>query len=853
MFRRRPAGDFAREIQAHIDLEAERLVADGVDPAEARRLARRVFGNVTLARERYYESRRVPWLDHLVQDARTAARSLTRYPVACAVAVLSLAGGIGATTATLIVRDTVFYRPPPLYQDPAQLSTIDVGRPERPRGAVPAALYDAWAGAADLRPGLAAAGRSTMTDLRVGDRLATVPVRPVTPELFAILGVSPSLGRAFSTAAPSGERIPAILSYHVWQTVFDGRSDALGRDIWIANQPVTIVGVMPERFWFTDMESPIWLPLDLRTIAPDEGLAVVMRRPGRVTPPDLQPRLQRDVALYAERLPPNQRRLRAQVWGIGGTPLGTQVSIMVPWMLGGAVLLTLLIACANVAILAIAQWTSREQEIAIRASLGASSVRIVRLLLTESVLLAALGGLLGVCATFVLRGLIVGQATTIARFFDFSIDPKVLVESALVTILTGLVAGLGPALVETRRLHGNPLRAMASTDRVRQRWRHGLVVMEIAVTVGLLVVAAALVDGYRQSFFKDLGFDTHRLVTARVENRAGVAPLALLDTLSQMPGVAAVGAASAVPFDGGTTQSVATDAGASYAVSARRVQAGFGFFAALDVPMRTGRSFTSEETSRGADVAIINETLAGRLFGARAPGDRRLPADVIGRFVFLDGRPHRVVGVVADYSVSPMGRVQPGVFVPLAERRADARRMQFVIRAAGDPGPLTAVVRRQLLAGPPGTVVTAAFRLDDVIAAGAREILMSTFPLMPLIATGMLLTAAGIYGVLSFAITRRSRELAVRVAIGATNGDVIRLVAAHSLRIVAMGTVAGVGVTFALTRVARATGGAGSIWDPTWRAFVVPMAIILVIGALATWLPSRRALKIDPALLLRSP
>src|SRR5262249_31165076 len=236
----------------------------------------------------------------------------------------------------------------------------------------------------------------------------------------------------------------AVLSYHVWQTLFDGRPEAIGDVVWINNQPHTVVGVMPEWFWFSSMDSPIWVPLDPAALSQESGLAVVVRRAAGVTPELLAQRLRPGVSQYSETLPASERQLRLKVSALEGTPMGKAVSIVLPWLLGASVLLTLLIACANVAILVIAQWTAREHEIAIRASLGASRARIIRTLLTESVVLAAMGGLLGVCTTMALRGLIVHNAGAATAFFDLSVDPRVLVASTLITLLTAVIPAVRP-------------------------------------------------------------------------------------------------------------------------------------------------------------------------------------------------------------------------------------------------------------------------------------------------------------------------------------------------------------------------------------------------------------------------
>jgi predicted permease len=559
----------------------------------------------------------------------------------------------------------------------------------------------------------------------------------------------------------------------------------------------------------------------------------------------LEARLQSGLAAFTERLPADQRRWLLRVSGVEGTPLGQQVSIVLPYLLGMSVLLTLLIACTNVAILMIAQWTAREHEIAIRASIGASRARIVRSLLTESVLVAALGGVLGVCATFALRSWIVLQAGGEPGFFDLTIDTVVLIQTAVIALATGIVAGITPALYETRRLHTNPLRTMAGSDRVRQRLRHALVVFEVAVTIALLVVTTAMIDGYRRTTKPQLGYATRPLMVAGVENPEGVPAARVLDVLNNLSGVAAAAASSTVlPFARGTQRAVAADPTGADVIMAGQTAITGRFFEALGVPMRAGRMF-SDPDSAASRTAIVNESLARRLF----PN-----GSAVGSRIWIAQRPFDVVGVVADYASNPMRRDarDAAVFLPMTAESGEATRVFFLVRAQGDPAPLVRTVPRDVREALAGTVVTNAYTVDQVLEVAGREILIGTAPLFPLIAIGMLLTTAGIYGVLAFALTRRARELAVRLAVGAGPHDLIRLVIAHTARLVVTGSLVGVAATFGLSRLVRAGGGAGSIYDPPVHAFIVPVLIVVVIGGLATWIPSRRALKIDPIVLLRT-
>jgi predicted permease len=792
--------------------------------------------------------RQLLWLDHLVEDLRCAWRNLRRYPLAAAVAILSLAAGIGATTVTLTIRDVVFRRPPAAYTHPEQLSNVQVGSPRNPiRGpignAVPAPLYLRWRD--DLGSAIAAAASRGEQAVRAGDRTEAFRERAVSPELFPVLGVAPVVGVGFSTAAaaPDGPA-PALLSWRAWHQLFDGRTDAIGRGFWIDDRPHIVVGVMPRDFWYSEMDSPIWTVLDVRRLMPDATVMVIARRPAGMTPAMLEARLQPGLAEYGSQLPSGERQLMLRTSGVEGTPIGHQMSFVLPYVLGTAVLLTLLIACANVAILMIAQWTAREHEIAIRASIGATRGRIVRALLTESVLVAVCGGVLGIAATLALRGWIVHTQSGGELFFALAIDPVIYIETAAITIVTGIIAGIMPALSETRRLHLNPLRTLASSDIVRQRWRHSLVVLEISVTIALLVVTSAMIEGYWRTIHGQTGYQTAPLMTGRVESAQGVPTRPILETLARLPGVASVSASTSVPTRA-TGARVPVSAPAGEPVVAERGDITEGFFATLGVPMRAGRAFSSADTT-ASHVAIVNDTLARQLFQDR---------HAVGARIWIADTAHDVVGVVADYANSPFRALVPHarVFVPLAADSGDVTHMSFLIRTVGDPSPLVRAVRQEMRSVGAGTTSANAETVDQVIDIMSQEMMVGTAPLFPLVTIGLMLTTAGIYGVLAFAIARRARELAVRVAVGASPRDLVGLVARHTFKLVGGGAALGVLLMFLLARLVRSGGGAGSIWDPSLQAFVWPVVTVTIVAILATWIPSRRAVAIDPVVLLRSP
>jgi predicted permease len=843
---RRSDKDFTDEVRAHIALEADRLVAEGMPPDRAVLEARRRFGNVTSAAERYRESRRIVWLDQLGQDLRAGARRLRRYPVAALVAVFSLAAGIGATSTFLTIRDVVYENYPPLYAQPEQLSKVQVDRQNRlilPIGSyVPGDLYTSWAATTGLTMAASLPARGGR-EIRTAERMEVVAIRAVTANFFGVLGVNPVSGRVFTSSDVGGT--PAILSHRHWEQWFGARADAIGATIWIDNVAHTVVGVMPDRFWFSEFNPPVWTLLDPGRLTSEQGVQVIVRRDADMGGAALDARLQDGLKDYSSQLPAGRGPLHMLVSSIKGTPLGDQMSPALPYVLGVSIALTLLIACANVAILMIAQWTMRETETAVRAALGASRSRLVRALIAESMVLALAGGTIGVGVMLALRGIFIRGSRLFIQVLELSLDPIVFLQVAAISIATGVIAGLGPALFETRSLQLDPLRGIRTSDRVRQRWSHALVVLEITVTLALLVVTSSYIDGLQRSRSGDMMFDATRLLAEGVDNPAGIPVAQLLEAVRQIPGVEAAAASTAVPLGRrGIRQLTSADSTGSNPVQAEWISSTEGFTSTLGVAVTAGRGFTSQDTPRSG-TAMVSEGFARQLFAGASP---------IGRQFWSQGKSYDVIGVVSDYADNPTlyRMIPPRVYRPISLEPREVTSVRFLVRAHDDPALLVQPIRRALVAASPGNVVSSANTFRQILSVQGQEMMLGTAPFFPLIAIGMLLTAAGIYGVLAFAITRREREIAVRVAIGATRTNQMQLVALHSLRLLGIGVTSGVGITFALSRVVRAVGGGGSLYDPPWPAFVIPVLIVLLVGAIATWVPTRRALRINPALLLKA-
>ena len=453
---------------------------------------------------------------------------------------------------------------------------------------------------------------------------ATLSVRGVTPNLFALLGVQPLLGRAFAAQADSPS---VVIAYPVWQRLFEGRPDVVGQSLWIGEQLYQVAGVMPDRFWLLETGGYVWTPLDTSRLPGDARLTTFVRRPSGLSAPAVKETLTTGLAESARSLPEAERAVRADLAAIGGTPIGRAMSIFLPYLLAACVVLVWLIACANVAILMIARWTAREHEIAVRAALGASRGRVVQLLLVESLIVAAAGGILGICVTFALRGLLVANAGPAIASFDTSIKPYVLLDAVVLTMVTGLLAGLGPALYETRRLVANPLRTMTS-ERLRQRWRHGLVVAEIAVTAALLVVTGQMIDGYRRQASADVGFATDNLMIVGVESETGVQAAAVLDHIKNLPGVASVTMSTSAPFTrrDTTLHSASLRGGDSGALKVEAPRVGETFFSTLGVAVPAGRGFSTADAGTQPTVAMVNETLARQLWPEGTPVGSRIVA-----------------------------------------------------------------------------------------------------------------------------------------------------------------------------------------------------------------------------------
>ena len=883
-FRRRADEDFRREIDAHLALEAERLIDEGVSPEDARHAAARAFGNVTSARERFYESRRLVWLDELTQDVRYASRALRRSPGFAAVAILTLAIGVGGNTAIFSVVNAVLLRPLP-YRDPGSLIVI---QPSESRW-TPEWAVSAWRDRAATVDAVAGFSGPRASTLLVDGEPAQIDAAEITSNFLSFLGVAPAIGRDFTmTDAAPGAPAVALLSHDLWRTRFDADPGVIGRTITVGGIATTIVGVMGPAFRFpTAGALPAYgLPIDLQ---PDL-MRVFSGAAGPRGPRDLNAigRLARGVgadeahrellAIYRqaaaallddgepEYSPSDAARMTLQVASLQARLTGNVPQRL--WLVMGAVALVLLIACANVANLLLARASTRYRELAVRAALGARQGRLTRLVLTESVLLALLGSIGALLFAYSTRGVArVLLADRISHVASIAIDWPVLVFNVAIAVVTGILCGLA-SLESVRRV--NPVAAFgeggAHGATRRSMVRRTLLAGEVAITLVLLVGAALLVQTLWNLSARERGFDGDRLLTLRV-----VAPLPgnldrrdfdaearffsaffsdLVPRLRSVPGVVSAGAVSLAPLAG-------TAAGfGGVAVNGRQASpdsftpvtyATPGYFSTMGTPVVAGRDFDQRDRLGTDLVAIVNEAFQrryapdGPIVGARVTTQS-------GSEVFT------IVGVTRDVPDRSLRQPpEPLLVAPLAQMPAIHIRwsaLTFVLRTNDDePLRLAPEVRRTIWSIDPNIVIHEIASMNQRTAIGMRAERDSALLFGLFAVAALVMAAIGVYGVASYALAQRRREIGIRVALGAARADVRRLVVSQALWPTLGGIAIGLGLAAMLTRlVSSMVYGVTPLDTMTFAG----AALVLVSVALAaTWAPSRRATRIDPVVAMR--
>ena len=894
--RKKRERDFEREIRAHLALEEEEQRAAGAAPDEAPFAARRAFGNLT----RYKEVVREMWgwtsLERLGQDLRFALRMMRKSPAFTLVAVLSLALGIGGNTAIFSLLNAVMLRSLPVAQPDrlvlfgkGQWSGITDDLPNRSWQLFSYPFYRDVQRHNQVFTGLAAMlSLPNNTRAIVTGSTASEPVhaRLVSGTYFDVLGVKAAAGRTFTDAedqAPGAHPV-AVMSYAWWQRRFARDPSVVGQTLAIGTTVYKIIGVAPPGFFGTSVgESPdLWIPLAMNAQLPpgwggntaradplSQSLYILARlKPGAsAAQAGAQVNLifKQDLRAIAGQNPSAKELNAIRRASIELTPGGRGLSAIrqqfsTPlWLLMAAVGLVLLIACANIANLLLARAASRQREIAVRLSLGAGRVRLIRQMLTESLLLAAMGGMAGLAFAAWAGGLLLRMVSTGGQLIPLRVAPdaRVLAFTMLLSVMTGILFGLAPALRATRADLSAPLKdgRAAGLTRTRSVLAKALIVSQVALSAMLLIGAGMFIRSLVNLRNVDTGFhkedvlvidvDTPSLAYKEDDPRLTSLYRQVEQRVGETPGVRAA-SFSMFTFEMGAWTAEAYPQGRTGPPDSRREihnnVVGAAFFAAMGLPMTLGRAFNPDDTAKSPKVAIINETMARLFFPGESP---------IGlRFGFSPEHSGelQVVGVVRDAKYESL-REKPTPMAYYPESQHPQFQGALVVRYAGNPRVIVPAVRRavaQVNANLPITQVrTLAGEVDDSLASEKLIARLSSFFGM----LALLLASIGIYGVLSYAVARRTSEVGLRMALGAPRSNVVWLIMRDVLLLVTIGLAIGVPAALAGGRLIT-----GLLYGlPALDAVSIAAAIVIlaVVAGLAAYWPARRASLVDPAIALR--
>ena len=809
-------------------------------------------------------------LETFWQDVRYGARMLRRSPGFAAAAVLTFALGIGANTAIFSIVDAAILRPLP-YDEPDRIVSVSQHNPQTGRsttGMMPRDFLD-WRERTDLFEHIALIGGGAFTLLGDGEP-EELRVNRVTEGFFEMMRTQPMLGRAFtrSDEQPGRERV-AILSHAFWKARFAAAPDVIGRQLRLNGQPYEIVGVLPERFVYpagARRPTPIFLPLTLTGEDRQHGVIQSMAFGPTLRLKDGKAREEVEAALSQIQAAADPRKLgmnkgytRVELTPLLEEYVGSARSWML--MLLGAVALVLLIACANVANLVLAHGTARVRELTVRGALGASRGRIARQLLAESLLLATVGAAAGLAVAW--WGLGVLRATLppgIPRASTIGMDLRVLGFTAAAAIATGLVCGLLPALQGSRLDLATGMKegSGASVGTAGRRLRHVLAWVEVALAVMLLVGAGLFISSFARVLRVDYGFDARGVVTIDYGSRRlapGEKPdltylPRMLDAARGVPGVeAALVTAGNGPFFGGSTTSpfkvigrpkVAADARPQIRI--KRVSP--GFLEILRVPILRGRTFTSQDSRSGVATLVINESAARQFWPKQDPIGQRI------EMAQTNAQQWEIVGVAGDV------RYNDPTLPPVPEAFLNYELATFhgggtlLLRAPGDASAIVPAIKAAIWAVNPSQTLTSVQSVDAQYerTTAARRFNML---LMAIFATlAVTIAATGIYGVIAFLVGKRTREIGVRIALGASPREVVALFLRQGVSVVLAGIAAGLIAAWWLSRAVQQFLFEVEPRDPL--VFATVCTILTVVGVLASWLPARRAARVDPLQALRT-
>jgi putative ABC transport system permease protein len=810
----------------------------------------------------------------LWQDLRYGARMLAKKPGFTVVAILTLALGVGANTAIFTVINAALLRPLP-YEDAERLVVVATTM-RRDTVEVRSVSYPDFIDWRDQNAVFEriAAQTSTSFTLTGGAEPERVNGELVSADYFPLLRARAAMGRTF---LPEEDRTPdthrvALVGFGLWQRRFGGASALIGQTIQLNDGNYTVVGVMPEGFRGVSDDAEIWLPMMMVSSVRSAGAlqrreqrwhsTVARLKPG-VTLAQAQAEMDAIMRPLEQAYPNTNRNRGARV-----TPLneqffgGLQLTL---WILLGAVGCVLLVACANVANLQLQRAAGRASEIAVRLALGATTRRLIRQLLTESLLLAVVGGSLGILiALWSVDFLVKLSPVTFPNFVKFTIDARVLGFSLLISVLTGALSGLAPALQAASPALNEALKSGgrdSSGGLGRNRLLSSIVVAEIALALTLLIGAGLMIRSMQRLQAVDPGFNVERLLTMRVSLPSQRYPRERIIAFSQqlrerlhaLPGAQSVALASDLPLSGSTSAGPIelegrheAPAGGEFRMYRHRVTP--GFFSTLGIPLVKGRDFTVDDHAKAPGVAIISETMARRYWPNEDPIGKRLREDNRGApntspWVSIVG----VVGEVKYRGLPQNPNADPDVYFPLAQ--APVGNLFLAARSGVDPNSLVAAVRGVLQQLDPNLPAYEVTTMAEQVTNQTTRSRFSAWLLGVFGAIALALAAIGIYSVMAYAVEQRSREIGVRVALGARAADVLKMVIGQGMRMALLGVALGLGAALALTQLMkRLLFGVGAADPLTYGAIAL---LLTLVALLACYVPARRATKVDPLVAIR--
>ncbi|MBZ5608401.1 MAG: ABC transporter permease [Acidobacteriia bacterium] len=797
---------------------------------------------------------------------------MSKTPGLTAAAILTLSLGIGANSAIFSVIDAILIRPL-AYRDAGNLVLVYGDRPDKGVRRLPVAPPDFRDFAAQSRSfDQIGAFRSQPSVLTGRDLAERVEATAVSPSIFELLGVKARLGRLFARDEDqAAKNSVAILSDGLWRRRFGGDAGVLGSSLTLAGRSYTIIGVAPEKFRLLDNPSDLWIPYspDPEELAPLKrgyrSLTVIAHlRPG-VT----QAQAETEIEAVARRIADANPQTNAG-YGAEVVPLKEQmVGDIRPtlWTLLGAVAFVLLIGCANVANLMLARAGTREKEIAVRTSLGANPARLIGQLLTESVVLAVIGGLAGLLLAYWATPALVKLApANIPRADEISLDWRVLVFTLAISVVTGIVFGLAPALLTVSSDLNSILKTSGRSTtgyRTRSRARDAFVVSEIAACVALLIGAGLLIRSFERLQDVNPGFRADHLLTMQIslpETRYSGLKVALfyqqlLERVQALPGVKAAGVSRFLPLGGGDASANFQIAGQPSGAIADQPRAKFratseAYFAAVGIPLLQGRLFDRTDGQNSPKVVIINDLARRRYWPNQDPIGKRIQAG------FDESNWATIIGVVGNVRHAGLdAEISPETYyhylqIPPEVMNFAEGTMALVLRTSGDPAALTPEVRNELRTLDPNQPVFNVRTMAEVISGSVAQPRFRTLLLTIFASLALLLAAIGLYGVMAYSVTQRVNELGVRAALGAQPSDILKLVVGHGLRLALVGIGAGVLLALAGSRIISRLLFGVKVIDPL--TFGVTCLGMLAVSTLACLVPALKATRVEPAKALRA-